>query len=189
MAIGLVFTVPAVSGEIVDQAARAETLLSRGYAAPALSAFDRSADAFWVQSPLQLSTAVFADAVEGYANYTPRSDAPFETGETMTIYLEPFGFAYMATGDAYQSAVAADIEIRTPGGLILAKSDDFVRLEWQGRTQRHEVHASIALPLPPLKPGAYLIELTLRDENSDKTVMTELPFSIAEQPAPGSETE
>ena len=45
-----------------------------------------------------------------------------------------------ATASGPRSAV--DVEIRTPGGLILGSAEDFVRLEWKGRTPMHEVHAS-----------------------------------------------
>ena len=43
----------------------------------------------------------------------------------------------------------------------------------------HEVHATIALPLPSLKPGDYELLLTLRDQGSDKTATVTLPFAVA----------
>lgn len=175
-------TMPAVgfAGEIADQAVRAETLLSRGYSAPALAAFDQSVAAFWSASPLQLRTVTFAETVKGYADYTPRPAQPFRPSETMTIYLEPFGFGFAPTSDGFRSAINADIQIRTPGGLILAEAENFVALEWLGRSQRREVQASIKLPLPALKPGEYLLDLTLRDQESPKSTSTTLPFSVAE---------
>lgn len=171
---------PAAAGDIADQANLAETLLARGYPGPALAAFDRAASDFWDASPLQLRTVVFADSVEGYANYTPRPNATFHPGDTLRIYLEPIGFAFTPDGDGFRSALSADLEIHTPGGLILARSDDFGRLEWRGRTRMHEVQGTIALPLPDLKPGAYQLLLTLKDEGSTKTTTATLPFSVAE---------
>jgi hypothetical protein len=45
----------------------------------------------------------------------------------------------------------------------------------------HEVHASVAMPLPGnLKPGEYLLLLTLRDQGSAKTEEVTLPFSVVE---------
>ena len=44
----------------------------------------------------------------------------------------------------------------------------------------HEVQASVALPLPTLKPGAYELRLTLRDQASSKTTDATLPFTVAE---------
>ena len=73
--------------------------------------------------------------------------------------------------------IAADIEIHTPGGLVLAKSADFGRLEWHARSKTREVHATLKLPLPKLKPGDYQLLMTLRDQGSPKTATVTLPFS------------
>lgn len=168
------------AGEVVDKATLAETLLDRGYDAAALGAFDKAAAAFWKASPLQTRTVLFADSIEGYANYTPRENSAFQPNDTLRIYFEPTGFAFTADGDGFRSAIAADLEIRTPGGLILAASEDFGRLEWSGRSRMHEVHATIELPLPELKPGEYQLLLTLRDTGSDKQTTVTLPFSVVE---------
>jgi hypothetical protein len=168
------------AGEIADRATLAEDLLGRGYDAAALAAFDNAAAAFWEASPLQLRKVLFADKVDGYANYTPRENAVFRQNETLRIYFEPFGFSFMPDGDGFRSALAADLQIRTPGGLILATSEDFGRLEWHGRSKMHEVHATIGLPLPQLKPGEYQLLLTLRDEGSAKKTTVTLPFSVVE---------
>ena len=86
----------------------------------------------------------------------------------------------MPDGDGFRSAIATDVEIRTPGGLILASAPDFGQLRWSGRTKMHEVHATIALPLPELKPGEYRLLITLRDQGSAKTATVTLPFTVAE---------
>ena len=101
-------------------------------------------------------------------------------GDTLLIYFEPIGYAFAPDGDIFRIAIAADVEIHTPGGLILAKSTDFGRLEWSARAKTREVHAQLKLPLPPkLKPGDYQLLMTLRDQGSPKTVTVTLPFSIA----------
>ncbi|MCB1497779.1 MAG: hypothetical protein KDJ86_18500 [Bauldia sp.] len=174
------FLLPAQAGPVADQATLAETLLDRGYGAAALSAFDKAAAAFWEASPLQLRTVLFADKVEGYADYTPRGNSVFRNSDTLRIYFEPVGFAFRPEAGGFTSALAADLQIRTPGGLILATSEDFGRLQWQGRSKMHEVHATIEFPLPDFKPGEYQLLLTLRDEGSPKTTTVTLPFSVAE---------
>lgn len=171
---------PAAAGEIADKAALAETLVGRGYAEAGLAAFDKATAAFWAASPLQLRTIAFADSVEGYGDYVTRPDTTFRKGDTLRLYLEPVGYGFMPDGDGVRAAIAVDVEIRTPGGLILGSAEDFVRLEWTGRTPMHEVHATVATPLPDLKPGAYLLLLTLRDLGSAKTEEVTLPFSVVE---------
>ena len=174
----MVATVPADAGEIADQATLAENLLGRGYDAAALSAFDKAASAFWEASPLQVRTAVFVDAAEGFSRYEPRVGGAFSPGDTMAIYLEPFGFTYLPDGEGVAGALAVDLQIQTPGGLILATSEDFGELTWRGRMALHEVHATVELPVPDLKPGAYQLMLTLRDTGADDAASVTLPFTI-----------
>jgi hypothetical protein len=171
----------AVAGEISDKAALAETLVGRGYGEAALAAFDKATAAFWAASPLQLRVIAFADSVSGYGDYAPRANPTFRSGDTLRLYFEPVGYTFTPDGDGVRAAMSVDVEIRSPGGLIYGSADDFVRLEWRGRTPMHEVHASLAMPLPGnLKPGPYLLLLTLRDQGSAKTAAVTLPFSIAE---------
>jgi hypothetical protein len=170
----------AVAGEIADKAALAETLVGRGYGEAALAAFDKSTAAFWAASPLQLRVIAFADSVAGYGNYVARPDSVFRSGDTLRLYFEPVGYTFTPDGDGIRAGISVDVEIRSPGGLIFGSAEDFVRLEWKGRTPMHEVHATVATPLPALKPGEYLLLLTLRDQGSDKTEEVTLPFSITE---------
>jgi hypothetical protein len=169
------------AGEIADRAAEAERLLGESKTAEAQAAFDKAAAAFWIASPLQLRVVTFADEVKGFGNYTPHAGTTFKPGDTLLIYFEPIGYAFAPDGDIFRIAIAADIEIHTPGGLILAKSTDFGRLEWSARAKTREVHAQLKLPLPKLKPGDYQLLMTLRDQGSPKTVTVTLPFAVAAQ--------
>ena len=90
------------------------------------------------------------------------------------------GYGFATEGDGFRVTYGTGIEIRTPGGLILGKTDDFGKLTWTGRTKSHEVQAAVSVTLPALKPGDYLLLLTLTDEASAKSATTTLPFTIAE---------
>jgi len=169
----------AAAGPVAEQASEAEAMMTNGNPQDALAMFDKAAGAFWVSSPLQLRKVLFADSVAGFGQYSPRADAVFRAGEHATIYLEPFGYAFAEDGDMFKVALAADLQIRTPGGLILAKADDFGGLEWSGRAKSREVHAQVGIDLPQLKPGSYELVLTLRDKSSPKTTTATLPFSVA----------
>lgn len=166
------------AGEISQHAAAADDLLQAGKPEEALAAFDQATDAFWRASPLQVRTATFANSVGGFGRYQPREDANFRSGETATVYLAPVGYGFVEDAPSWRVALTTDLEIRTPGGLILARADDFGDLAWQGRTRSHEVHAAIAVALPDLKPGDYLLHLTLTDRASAKSAGVTLPFAI-----------
>src|SRR5204863_7962183 len=116
---GMVDASPAAAGEIADRAAEAERLLGDGKAAEAQAAFDKAAAAFWIASPLQLRVVTFADEVKSFGNYTPHGGTAFKPGDTLLVYLEPIGYGFTPVGDGFKVIIAADVEIHTPGGLIL----------------------------------------------------------------------
>ncbi len=183
VAVSLGVVAPATdvsAGALGEHAARADQLLKDGKAHAALEAFDLATDTFWRTSPLQFRTVIFADDVAGFGKYTPRADARFRAGESVTVYLEPIGYGYIVDATGYRVALTSDLEIRTPGGLILAKADDFGDLTWEGRAKSREVHTSIVVALPDLKPGDYLIRLTLADRASTKSASVTMPFAIVE---------
>jgi hypothetical protein len=170
----------AQAGPVADNAADAEARAAAGDGAGAVAAFDAAADAFFDAAPLTFRVAAFADSVAGFGKYTPHTDA-FKAGETATIYLEPIGYGFTRDGDDFRVAYGTALEIRTPGGLILGKTDDFGTLTWSGRSKSREVQAVVSVTLPSaLKPGDYQLLLTLKDEASAKSATATLPFTIAE---------
>jgi hypothetical protein len=170
--------VAASAGEIADKAAEAESLLSGGKPQEALAAFDQASEDFWNASPLQVRVATFVTSVAGFGDYQPLAEASFKAGDTLKIYLEPVGYGFAEEGESFRATLAADLEVKTPGGLIFGKATDFARLSWASREKLRQVHATIASPLPSLKPGDYILSLTLRDLNTPKTATIDLPFEV-----------
>lgn len=170
---------PAMAGTIADSANQAESLLQQGKPADALAAFDKAADEFWAASPLQFRVALFASSVKGFGQYEPRGDVPFHSGDTATVYLEPVGYGFTADGPSFTVAFTPGIEIRTAGGILLAKADNLGELAWHGRARSHEVQAAVSVTLPTLKPGDYRLKLTLTDAATAKQASVTLPLTIA----------
>ena len=170
----------ATAGAITNDATDADNLLQQGKPAEALAAFDHAADAFWAASPLQFRVAVFASSVKGFGQYEPLADASFHSGDTATVYLEPVGYGFTPADSAYTVAFTTGIEIRTAGGILLAKADNFGRLEWQGRTKNYAVPAVVNVTLPVLKPGDYKLLVMVTDAASVKQASVTLPFAIVE---------
>jgi hypothetical protein len=168
------------AGPVADNATDAEAKAAVGDGAGAVAAFDAAEDAFFDAAPLTFRVATFADGVTGFGKYTPHAEA-FKAGDTATVYLEPVGYGFTRDGDGYRVGYGTALEIRTPGGLILGKTDDFGTLTWNGRSKSHEVQAVVSVTLPTaLKPGDYQLLLTLKDEASAKSATATLPFTIAE---------
>ncbi len=173
-------TTAASAGAIINFATDADNLLLQGKPAEALSAFDRASDAFWAASPLQFRVAVFATSVKGFGQYEPLTEASFHSGDTATVYLEPVGYGFTGDAPSYAVTLTTGIEIRTAGGILLAKTDNFGSLTWQGRAKSHEIHAAVNVTLPTLKAGNYTLVLTLTDGATAKHASVTLPFTIVE---------
>jgi hypothetical protein len=169
-----------VAGAITEYATDADDLLQQGKTREARDAFDRAADAFWQAAPLDFRIVTFVDSVTAFGKYTPRDGADFRAGETAIVYLEPIGYGFASDEASFRVTLTTGLEIRTPGGLILAKSDDFGDLEWRGRTKSREIHVGVQVALPELKPGDYVLRLTLGDRASAKAATAVMPFSIVE---------
>ena len=171
---------PAAAGEIADRAAEAEALLSAGDAAGALAAFDEAADIFRAALPLATRVAVLADDIRGYASFSAHDGTAYPPGSSLRVYLEPVGVDYVRDGAGVAASLAIDVEIRTPGGIILASASDFGRLDWKARHALGELYASVEVPLPDLKPGDYQLVVTLRQAVSGEAATVALPFSVGE---------
>jgi hypothetical protein len=171
-------TPAALAGEVADKAAEAETLLGAGDAIAGFDALGAAVDAFWTAAPLTLKQAYFAGpASAGLA--ARRADGPFLQGEAVRVYIEPVGYGLAEADGTYTIALDTGIEIRTPGGLILAKSESFGHLEWKGTVKNRSFNGRISIDLPELKAGDYELLLTIDDPASGKAAVATLPFTIA----------
>ncbi|CAN5146486.1 hypothetical protein BH10PSE9_BH10PSE9_10930 [soil metagenome] len=168
-----------LAGETAERAGEAEALLHQDKPAAALSAFDRASDAFWGAMPFGIRTALFASSVAGFGRYEPRAEGAFRSGEAATIYLEPVAYGFLGEAGQLTVAFTVGIEVRTPGGLTLARVDDIGRVTWQGRVRSREIHTAVNVTLPALKPGSYKLVLTLTDAATGRSATADLPFRIA----------
>jgi hypothetical protein len=140
---------PALAGDVADMAAEAEALLEAGEPTTAFDAMDAAVDAFWRAAPLIIEDARFE--VDGEA----AGAAAFAPGEGVGILVQPLGYGFDTAGGGFRIALATDIEIRTPGGLILARSDDLGRLEWSGPGKNRAFAGRVNIDMPELKAGDY----------------------------------
>jgi hypothetical protein len=169
-----------LAGDVADAAARAERFLDEGKTQEAIDAFAGATDAFWRAMPLAFSTVAFAEQVRSYGDFSPLAAAQFRAGEAALVYLEPVGFEWMPEGNAFLSNLEADLEIRSPSGLIFGKAEKFATFARTSRHKSRELDLRIRVALPELKPGSYELLLTLRDTISGKTASASLPFTLVE---------
>lgn len=165
----LLAAAPTAAGEIADLAGKAEDLLQAEEPATAFDAMDAAVDAFWREAPLIIENPRFeADG------------APFAPGERVGVHLQPLGYGFDVTDDgSFQISLSTGVEIRSPGGLIFAQSEDFGRLEWTGPTKNRAFAGRLSIDMPDFKPGDYELLLTVTDDNTQKTASVTMPFSVA----------
>lgn len=176
----------AVAGEIVDRAAEAESFLQDGKPVKALGAAEAAYDATWRAIPLSFTKALFAaSAPEGFGRYTPRENAVFSAGDEIVVYAEPVGYAYGEGANGFSIDLDADLDVRTASGQILASQTGFSRLSYTSPIRERAFNVTLTFAFDGLKPGDYVLAVTLRDTHSDKSGSFELPFTIA-APAPQS---
>ncbi len=175
--IVLCLATAAAAGEVANKAAEAEALLQSGEAGAAFEALSAAVDSFWASAPLTIKQAYFVTDENG-ARFSPRPDGPFRSGETARVHLEPLGYGFNEDSGVFRIALTTGIEIRTPGGLILAKTEDFGRLEWVGRAKSRTFNGRVGIDLPDLKAGDYELLVTVSDEATEKTASVTLPFSV-----------
>ena len=162
-------TEKAVAGEVVDRAAEA------------------AYDATWRAIPLSFTKALFAaSAPEGFGRYTPRDKAVFSAGEEIVVYAEPVGYAYGEGADGFSIDLDADLDVRTASGQILARQTGFSRLSYTSPIRERAFNVTLTFSFDGLKPGDYVLAVTLRDAHSDKSGSFELPFAIAASEPPAA---
>ncbi|BCP52494.1 hypothetical protein K32_11110 [Kaistia sp. 32K] len=169
----------AFAGEVADKAAAAETLLQAGKAADAHTALDQAVDAFWKSAPLTLKNARFVNEAKGFGDYVEHQGSSFAPSSTLQVYVEPQGFGWQEVDGGYKIAFASDVEIRNAGGQILTKSAAPALLEKTSRNKNREFQVTVGFQLPALKPGNYVLVLTVTDQATGHSAPVELPFTIS----------
>jgi hypothetical protein len=170
-AVGLLLAAaPAGAGEVADLAGKAEELLQAEEPATAFDAMEAAVDAFWREAPLIIESPRFV----------PEADsATFAPGERVAIHLQPLGYGFDITDDgSFRISLSTGVEIRSPGGLIFAQSEDFGRLQWTGPGKNRAFAGRLSIDMPDLKPGDYELLLTVTDDATDKMANVTMPFSI-----------
>jgi hypothetical protein len=169
------------AGDLVDAAQQAEAAVDAGNFAAALASLNMARDGVWNASPLTVTKAILvASDPQGYGIYDIRDNNQYKAGEPIVIYAEPAGFAYGRDGDMNLINMALDFEIKSSTGESLAVKQDFAKWELRSRVANKEFMGKLTYTFSGIEPGDYVVETTIRDQNSDKKVTFATPFKIVE---------
>lgn len=173
------WSVAAMAGNVADAAGQAEKLVEEGNAIDAAVTMDEAVGRLWDKLPLTVLESDFVTGKPGgYGNYQVRPDSRFKAGEKILVYAELAGFGYGRDGDLFVIDLGADVELRDSQGKVLGAQADFATFSYRSHVPNREFFAFITYSFNGLKPGAYTVVTSLRDQNSKKTGSFELPFTI-----------
>ncbi len=174
-------------------AARAEDLAEEISAARALfddkryvESIDRleaAIEAVNAEIPLTVRAVTLVEETRSYGAYKPRASNVFAPDDKVRLYVEPLGYAFRRNGEAYESDLAGDFALKTPGGQTLLAQKDFARFGLSSRRRNRAYYLTLAYALGRLQPGDYVLVTTLRDLVSRKSTSFETPIKVA-GPAP-----
>ncbi|WP_116697616.1 hypothetical protein [Labrenzia sp. 011] len=141
----------------------------------ARAAFDQA----WESSELAFDTVTLTDgASQGYGHYTPRANASFADGETLSVYAEPVGYGFRQNGDEYAYELTASYRLLTPSGQVLAEQGNFATFAGSGRSKKRELSASLNFQFSGLPAGEYRLEANFTDTVGGKQAGFTLPFTV-----------
>ena len=130
-------------------------------------------------APLGFRRILFVSEVpEGFAAYKPRADNIFSADEPLIVYTEPIGVTWTKDGDELATNLVVDFEIRLPDGKVIAGQRGFGEFALAAREPPLDFMTHIKLDVTGAPAGAYILGLTMHDNNSGKSTTTDLPFEI-----------
>lgn len=180
----LLLSLPAPAGadDTANHLAAAVEAYGRGDAIGALDALWAAQEGLLAAGPLALRHVAFVTAPPShFGDYTPRRGEDFGPEEPLVIYCEPFGFTQRRGADGlYSYSLTGAFEILDSRGRALGGQGHLGPYGRQGyRSFTAETMLVMTIGQRGLKPGAYLLRLTLTDNlDPAKSVQLEKPFNV-----------
>jgi hypothetical protein len=126
------------------------------------------------QAGLRMTRAVVCRSIEGYENYEALPGAALTSEEKLQVYYVPLGYKVVARGSEYVAHFTQDGQIRRKGEtLVLRRKKNILDFEAKGDRPPDHIFIKNSVPLKGLLPGEYQYDITLRDENSPRSVSTQ----------------
>lgn len=107
-------------------------------------------------------------------------EAPaFKAGGTMLVYVEPTNYGWTRTASGAQFHITFDIEFRLPDGVILGGKRGMFVLENEVPQIRDDLFVTLAITVPQLPPGSYVLGVGARVNPKGPRAEVSLPFTLA----------
>ncbi|SDL97520.1 hypothetical protein [Aliiruegeria lutimaris] len=159
-----------------------EEALAAGDGRQAIELAEAILNEVWDAAPLGLNMVSLVEGnPSGYGIFTPRETNRYAPSEPIVIYAEPYGFGYGELQEGiHRIAFDVDLVVKASDGTVLTDLPDIMELALNTRRPNKEFFADITYKLTGASVGQYILETTLRDQNSESSVSFELLIEIAE---------
>jgi hypothetical protein len=140
---------------------------------------DAVADA-WQTMPLTQRRALFVSTTpESYGVYEERKSNIFKAGEKLITYVEPIGYTWTANAEGtYNYGILVDFLVKRSDGKVLGGKEKLLKFAKRSRVRNQELMLVLSLSLGAIESGDYLVEYTLRDDQSKKESKFTQNFTI-----------
>lgn len=174
---------PAGAGPLSDLAGAIETAGAKGDQTQLITLTQQLRAQAWKAAPFSFRQALFTETkAAGFGRYAKRANNTFTEGQTVHIYLEPYGFAFARQDGQYRYDLQLDYVLLSENGQILTSKKDVLRAKASGPAMASEVYLDLSFTIAGFVPGRYVLAFTLRDQDNKESQAVKLPFEIAAKP-------
>jgi len=130
-------------------------------------------------APLKIERVEFSsDRPKGFGRFHLRDGGAFKTDEGVIIYIEVANCVSQRENRYYHTRLTMDVDIYYEDGIMIYSAKDVNYSDIQLSTRRNEGYIWTEIDTSCLKEGEYKVEMTVRDENSEKEAFALTRFRI-----------
>lgn len=131
------------------------------------------------QASPEITALVLCRKVNGFGSFEPIDSTSCKANRPVIVYCELAGVRYEPSGDTFRSRLAAQVEILSARDEKPISTHALGTAEDVCPRKRRDYYVNYRITLPKsLGPGSYILRLTQKDLNSDRTATHSVTFSI-----------
>jgi len=153
--------------EVIKSAALAIDNIQMGNLTQAALELKKSINTLWKELPLTVHNVRLVNDLDGFSD---RSSNVFAAGESIYLTCQLFGYNIKETGGGFGIDVAADFSLLTTGDVILGGQKNVMRFQRAAPVMVTDLYMNLTYRVTGVTPGTYIIQTTIRDQNSQKSV-------------------
>ena len=140
--------------------------------------FDEALRRLGEAAPLFVRNLAFITSVDSYGAYTPFEEYEFRPGKEVLLYAEVENYRSKETARGYHTALRSTFEIFDTNRQKVAEHEFSTNEEYCKNARRDFFTVCQFLIPEKLRPGKYVLRLTVADLNGDKAGESSITFHV-----------